>query len=247
MVAARARPDRGRARQGRRRISAPRKRPATKFAVNDCLNEARARRAPGGGRLAPPGDCAQRRGTPAQAPRRTARDRRGKRPRSEGCSAPSGRVRWRTSRPAKRGRPRRGRPRASALGSVEQGHGKEAQAEQERRSKRAARRKRRPRRSISRSSHKERLEANRRSAELQPRERLADRRRPACPAAAGAIVDLDHGLRRTYLSSGSSFTIASDRLSPPPCPRERAFSMRNSVASRGDSEERTEPSSLGLK
>ncbi len=41
--------------------------------------------------------------------------------------------------------------------------------------------------------------------------------------------------------------MTSDRLSPPPRARERAFSIRNSLASRGDSEASTEPSSSGLK
>ena len=62
------------------------------------------------------------------------------------------------------------------------------------------------------------------------------------PASAGTR-------RATFFSSTSAsiFTMTSERLSPPPRARERAFSIRNSVASRGDSESTTEASSVGEK
>ncbi len=46
---------------------------------------------------------------------------------------------------------------------------------------------------------------------------------------------------------GSSFKITSDRLSPLPFARVLAFSIRNSLASRGDNPDNTEPSSMSLK
>ena len=52
---------------------------------------------------------------------------------------------------------------------------------------------------------------------------------------------------RRYSVRGSSLTITNERLSPPPLPRERAFSIRNSVASRADKVESTEPSSAFVK
>src|SRR3989344_3988435 len=62
------------------------------------------------------------------------------------------------------------------------------------------------------------------------------------PASAGTR-------RATFFSSTSAsiFTMTSERLSPPPRARERAFSIRNSVASRGERESTTEPSSVGEK
>ena len=48
-------------------------------------------------------------------------------------------------------------------------------------------------------------------------------------------------------TNASILTMTSDRLSPPPRARERAFSIRNYVASRGESESTTEASSVGEK
>ena len=83
--------------------------------------------------------------------------------------------------------------------------------------------------------------ARRRDAEQAAARQAARRRRCRCPSAAALPLGarLGQALRRC--------TSASDRLSPPPRARERAFSIRNSVASRGDSAGSTEPSSLGLK
>ena len=61
---------------------------------------------------------------------------------------------------------------------------------------------------------------------------------------------MSRGVRRAIFFSSASasiLTTTSERLSPPPRARERAFSIRNSVASRGDSESTTDASSVGEK
>ena len=76
---------------------------------------------------------------------------------------------------------------------------------------------------------------------------------PTHAPAGGALLQgrpASAGTRRaTFFSSTSAsiFTMTSERLSPPPRARERAFSIRNSVASRGERESTTEPSSVGEK
>jgi len=104
-------------------------------------------------------------------------------------------------------------------------------------------------RPCSAARHSARQAATRRLRRCQIRPEAVLRGRPGRPSPANAQVWMGNALSGGggWSASASTLTMASERLSPPPRARMRALSIKNSVASRGESDSTTEASSDGEK